>query len=276
MRLGLLADLHLGETRRAQWNNEMLLDSAERLTREGVRILNDRKPDLVVALGDLTTTGTPQQLRQARVLLEELQVPWYALPGNHERSAVEKGDFDRAFSGHVPPLYAPRGEWGLAFVREQLPVDSEDTYSLGEAQIEEIVEKATVHNPRGVVIFSHVMLLSEEGFAHQRGGRYPGHAADGAALMERLSQLTVYRPVALCGHAHWNLVTVEDCGVQVTTASVVEYPLEGRVVELRPYQLSYEVFATGSPDDRMESLAGAGWAAGQPDDRVGEVSLSWG
>ena len=52
------------------------------------------RPDLVLATGDLTNDGRPEQFRLLKELLERLQIPIYLIPGNHD----EREEFRSAFS----------------------------------------------------------------------------------------------------------------------------------------------------------------------------------
>jgi len=51
-----------------------------------VHYVAETQPDLVVHLGDLTCAGSddPAELAGGRLLLDQLSVPWRAIPGNHD------------------------------------------------------------------------------------------------------------------------------------------------------------------------------------------------
>ena len=46
-----------------------------------------RKPDLVIATGDLTDCGLAEEYEVLRDILEPLSMPVYLMPGNHDRRA---------------------------------------------------------------------------------------------------------------------------------------------------------------------------------------------
>ena len=52
------------------------------------------RPDAVLATGDLTNDGRPEQFRLLKALLEGLEVLIYLIPGNHD----EREEFRSAFS----------------------------------------------------------------------------------------------------------------------------------------------------------------------------------
>ena len=57
----------------------------------------DPQPDVVLATGDLTETGAPDEYVRLRELLAPLRAPVYVIPGNHD----ERHAFGAAFSDHA-------------------------------------------------------------------------------------------------------------------------------------------------------------------------------
>ena len=54
-----------------------------------------RKPDLVIATGDLTDCGLPEEYAELRRLLSPLSMPFYLVPGNHDRREALFAEFGR-------------------------------------------------------------------------------------------------------------------------------------------------------------------------------------
>src|SRR5258708_30554427 len=52
-----------------------------------------RKPDLVIASGDLTDCGLAEEYAVLRDILESLSMPVYLVPGNHDRRAELFAEF---------------------------------------------------------------------------------------------------------------------------------------------------------------------------------------
>src|SRR5258708_23320026 len=52
-----------------------------------------RKPDLVIATGDLTDCGLAEEYQVLREILEPLSMPVYLVPGNHDRRAELFAEF---------------------------------------------------------------------------------------------------------------------------------------------------------------------------------------
>ncbi|MCB1956168.1 MAG: metallophosphoesterase [Rhodocyclaceae bacterium] len=97
LRMIHIADLHFG----AQSEGALVA------LREALRALH---PSLVVATGDLTQRGQPDQLRAARDFLDSLQCPWVATPGNHDlpvmpwrRMIDPLRDYRRFLAAHTEP-----------------------------------------------------------------------------------------------------------------------------------------------------------------------------
>lgn len=48
--------------------------------------------DFVLFTGDITEFGSDEELRQAKKIIDQLKVPWYILPGNHDSKWSESGN----------------------------------------------------------------------------------------------------------------------------------------------------------------------------------------
>lgn len=81
---------------------------------EGIlRFIAERQPDLVVISGDLTQRAKPEQFRQARVFVDQIEAPTMVVPGNHdvplyrfwERFLDPLGAYKRNFSRELEPVF---------------------------------------------------------------------------------------------------------------------------------------------------------------------------
>jgi 3',5'-cyclic AMP phosphodiesterase CpdA len=81
---------------------------------EGVLALaEERRPDLVVASGDLTQRARAEQFQAARAFVDRLPVPSIAVPGNHdvplwrvwERALDPLGAYAKHFSSDLEPVF---------------------------------------------------------------------------------------------------------------------------------------------------------------------------
>src|SRR6516225_8082935 len=79
-----------------------------------VEALN-RKPDAVLATGDLTDCGLVEEYELLRDILDDLSMPVYLIPGNHDRRDNMRAVF--ASDGYLPT----DGEY-LHYTVEHLPL----------------------------------------------------------------------------------------------------------------------------------------------------------
>lgn len=71
--------------------------------------------DAVVITGDLTDFGRDDEYRQVRQLLDTLQMPWFAIPGNHD----DRQAFCRAFADKT---WSPTPTPALNWVNDDYPL----------------------------------------------------------------------------------------------------------------------------------------------------------
>jgi 3',5'-cyclic AMP phosphodiesterase CpdA len=70
------------------------------------------RPDLLVATGDMTHRGRPQQMQRAAQILRDLELPLLAVPGNHDIPYTVPARFTRTFEqwerayGDTQPVYS--------------------------------------------------------------------------------------------------------------------------------------------------------------------------
>lgn len=72
-------------------------------------------PDAVIATGDLTDNGRPEQYELLRALLDECEAPVFMIPGNHD----ERDPLLEAFPHHA---YLPRDGGPLHYAIDEFPV----------------------------------------------------------------------------------------------------------------------------------------------------------
>jgi calcineurin-like phosphoesterase family protein len=277
VKIGILNDLHVGhDGPDIVWHNRLLFDLAGAVAESAVAALNREGLDAVFVLGDITQAGLPHQVVLAHRLLSRLTVPWFAVPGNHDRLAVASGQFDRVFAGHTLPLYARMGGLGVLCLRESLDgVDLDaDICWLGDAQIAQASAAVRADRPPALLVLCHFPLLEEPGWADGHGGKDAGCLADGARLIDELAPLLERRAVILCGHQHWHHVTRGPGWIQCVTASLIEYPMEMRVVTVEGDAVSGRVLTAGDAETAAASLLEARWVEGRDTDRAFSARLT--
>jgi 3',5'-cyclic AMP phosphodiesterase CpdA len=113
MLLAQISDLHVmprGELAMGR------VDTAGML-REAIAHLNrlDPRPDVVLITGDLADKGQPAAYDHLREILADLRMPWYVIPGNHDRIDA----FREAFADQ--PYLPPSGPY-IHYAIETLPL----------------------------------------------------------------------------------------------------------------------------------------------------------
>ncbi|MGQ1890199.1 outer membrane protein assembly factor BamB family protein [Thermophagus sp. OGC60D27] len=73
-----LTDIHVSPGSEAEENLKVIVDD-----------INKLKPDVVFVTGDLTNTGSNEELKTVKLILDRLKVPYFVIPGNHETNWSE-------------------------------------------------------------------------------------------------------------------------------------------------------------------------------------------
>ena len=81
-RFAFISDTHIGSPNGS---------AEEDLRRTVVDINNMNDIAFVVITGDITELGTDEELKHAKQILDQLKVPWYIIPGNHDTGWSESG-----------------------------------------------------------------------------------------------------------------------------------------------------------------------------------------
>ena len=141
-----LSDLHIGRGESLE-----LLDALPELV---ARV----EPELLLATGDLSHRGRPEQLERARGLLDAVGLPLFAVPGNHDIPYTFPARFTRTFEpwrdtfGDPEPVHSSPGlvVVGLSSVRPW----RQQGGSLEEDQIAAAVEKLRSAPPQAFKVLA--------------------------------------------------------------------------------------------------------------------------
>ncbi|MBI1258956.1 MAG: hypothetical protein GC204_15910 [Chloroflexi bacterium] len=273
MRIAIMTDLHVGYTGESRWHNRKMWTEAPEVARAAVAQINRLGVDRVVVSGDLTESGEPAELATVKTILDALSSEWFVLPGNHDRKALAAGTFDQFFAEHLPPLYAESEGIGSLFLRESWPREDKNVARLNWDLLEPQLEAILAAPPRLLTIFAHFPLLPEQAFAEAHAGLYAGCYIDGEAVLRRLQPALSGRIAVFCGHQHWHHLMPGSDILHCTTASLIEYPMECRLVTLTTDHLSIETLDSASPTIASASLDAASWVSGEDSDRAYQTSI---
>lgn len=272
-RLGIFSDLHTGHSGSGSWHNRLLYDHAEEIARSTVAFLNNQSLDTVLILGDVSNDGEKKQLELARSILNELNMIWLIIPGNHDRAGIRSGDFFEVFAGHVPDLIGEMAGIPSVFLSELLPGDEYPKTELGEVFIEKAVDEIKRTGADDLFIFSHFPLRPQDDFARRQNAKYAKQFLDGNTFLDRIRQLVSGRIVCFAGHQHWHRIVNEDRITHCTSASLIEYPMEARMVTIGDGKIGFSTFASACPKIAESSLDSNAWVSGTGRDRNIEIVL---
>lgn len=204
------------------------LDSRKRLEFIVDRILQlDTRPDCVLLTGDLTDRGTTQAYEILRATLAPLEVPLYAIPGNHDdREQMRAAFADFAWMPRAigSRLYyeADLGRFVLMALDSLVP--REPHGMLGEDQLDWLAQRLSAAQARRVLIMVHHPPVNG-GIAVMDAMKL----RDAKALGDLVRRHPNIERV-ICGHMHRSM-HARWCGTVVSTASAA---VEQIHLELRP------------------------------------------
>jgi len=268
LKFGIISDLHLGHAGDGHWHNRLLYDQAETIAHAAVEALNGQDLDAVFVLGDITQAGEERQLLQAREILSGLEASWFVLPGNHDRAAVCSGLFDRVFRGRQVPEFILHNGMVVAGLREQAPEPGEqpDAYRLDPRKATAFLEQLERSLAGTLLLFSHIPLVDGAAWAEAHAGKDAGCFENGEAFLTRAAGMVEGVTAAFSGHQHWHQITAGLAWTHCTTAALIEFPMEMRLVTLEGDRLQIDTLAVADTL-AQSSLNGAEWVRGRAEDR---------
>ncbi len=196
MLIAQLTDTHIKKEGHWAYNKVDTLG----LLKAAIKHLNELsgRPDVVLVTGDLVDMGTEDEYRLIRTQLDQLKMPWLAIPGNHDdRAAMQACFCDQAwmpvnsdFIQYAVDDYPLRlvgldsiipGSGGGEFCQERC--DWLDNILAEEANKDTLL---FIHHPpykTGIAFMDGIRLKDDEGLA---------------SVIKRHSQVKML----LCGHVH--------------------------------------------------------------------------
>jgi len=163
-----------------------------------------QRPDIVVATGDLTDFGRPEEYDLLRELLGELDLPLYMIPGNHD----ERANLRAAFPGHAYLRQQPEfvqyviEDWPLRIVALDTVIPGMSGGTLCEKRLGWLAQQLRERPDRPTLVLMH----------HPPFRTLIGHMDDiGLANAPSFKAVLVNHPqvqAVLCGHLHRPIETV--------------------------------------------------------------------
>ena len=282
LRCAVFSDLHIGSDTSGGWHNRHLTDDPIATVRATVAAVNRARPDVALVLGDLAQNGAAEQLTAARAALDGLEVPWLACRGNHDLpyggdgSDVD-GTFGHALAGRtqtgvVTPdlLPLPEGVMALTLEARWRVDDGQWRVFIPDDELRNALDAAASAAPALLLACCHFPFVRQGDYIRSQdlGGKNAGTLWKGetalAALGERCGAL-----ICLAGHQHFHHITAgaKANWLHCTTAALVEYPAEYRIIETGPAGARVTT-RLGAPAIVATAPAPAAtWVAGRPKDR---------
>lgn len=197
-----ISDTHINEPGQLVYGHH---DTAASL-RRAIETINamSPEPDLVLHTGDIASHGSSERYAYFRSIMDELQVPWRAIPGNHDdRRALQAACADTdwmpqhgAFLHYVEDSFSVRIICCDSVIDGEVPGEfCPERLAWLDARLGEAPDKPTL------VAMHHPPFASAMTGASLQGLRRGG--AELAALLRRYAQ--VQRVVA--GHIHRPITT---------------------------------------------------------------------
>ncbi len=233
-RIVVIADIHYSATppvataRRGEWGAVLLRRTVERLNRYV-------RPDVTVVLGDLVddprAADAPALLVELRDLLERLDSPWLALPGNHDPSPDVFYDvFERVEHLDVNNMrlasFVDAEEPGYHASRTAEDLKRMATVADGHSGPLVALQHVPVAEPGGETIYGYTNY-AEVTTAMRRHGyslAVAGHHHPGADLQQNDGVATLVVPALCEAPFSFAVVTFDDDDIGV---EVLEHQLPG-------------------------------------------------
>lgn len=256
-RIALVSDMHVSTEKQGTW--KVFHRTRDRL-RTVIEDVNSRDVDSVVFTGDLTEDGSVADFETVRSILADLDVPFVAVPGNH--------DVPKSFDVHETPALS---SFESNFTPDELPfhrqIGGVDVIGLNSAStptgtlsdchdgcisddqlawLEETLPKTDAP-----IVVSHHNLpgLAKETDAHSWRSSFPMQNA--SDLAELLSRHDV--PLHVSGHLHVP-ATAETMGVRELLApSLCSFPQAYLLFDIDRHGTTVRFVPTAGPEGTSEA-----------------------
>jgi calcineurin-like phosphoesterase family protein len=230
LRLGLLADLHLGPpgTPPAEWHGPIEPGLMRgRLAAALTRLARERL-DALLLLGDLAHAGDRRSLRWVLHAALSLQLPTFVVPGNHDLDGGD--DCWRVAHAEWPEQLRPLTARGRT-LSPRVRIAGQPLTARGSARAAAEPPRLRASERRLLLWVTHYPLLEREPVLREAGLAYPDRLEGAAEVAARLAR---YRgPVlTLHGHLHVADAVAEDRILQLGVPALGERPHRYGILEL--------------------------------------------
>jgi hypothetical protein len=210
-RIAILADIHIGDGP----DDKKVYSMSGELVSEAVRRINSRgNYDAVLIAGDLTKNGAEEDHRRAVELLDELEAPWYVVPGNHEVNGIpnmlSREGMDELWGEHNPGpglYFEVELKPGLLLLGLDSTIDGSHGGAISPEQMDFLDEKLHGREDDIAVLFFHHNVINP---LTEEEREWSGYGANlELQNSEEMRELFGRLDVELTVSGHSNLIDVE-------------------------------------------------------------------
>lgn len=183
-----------------------------------VDLLEELNVDYVFFGGDFSTTSLPEEFQKAKAFVSRIKIPWFAIPGNHDRytkKSCKKKSFYRYFSNpqkkiktptdffrlqeHRIETYPLKEGWHLIALDTTLATPLSSSKGLFSEKLEGYLKEVLAILPKkdSVILFNHYPFLKD---LTERRSLKRREALE--AILKENPQIKLY----LHGHTHRQIV----------------------------------------------------------------------
>ena len=158
----------------------------------------DPRPDLVIATGDLADDPNPEVYRVMRRMLDQIEMPVYVIPGNHDDREMLRAAFLDLGSLPVddPFLQYTIEEYPLRMIGLDTLETDGDGGEMCASRLRWLDDRLSEQPDRPTLIFMHYQpLMTRMGYVNK-------NAFHGASEMEELIRGHSQVDWIICGHLH--------------------------------------------------------------------------
>jgi len=293
-----LTDPHLASQRDGEWNNRFLCSMMPDVMACLVGDLACLHPEFILATGDIASKQTRAAMLEAARLMDSLGIPYYPMGGNHDLVLEESRDwFLEAFGDRLPlqrTYYSfdyrelhfvaldPWWKWSdgslnpasEASVAADLDMTLQNArWALPPDQFAWLKEDLLANSERPTIVCCHYPAVGVPKRMQRPNYRDSGALDNGDLLLGMLRAHPQVKAI-FSGHMHMNYVVELEGLTQVVTASLPEYPVEDREVQV--FEDRLEVSTTGLSDSSFAArslIPGKEWTRGDETDRSIAIPL---
>lgn len=235
--IAVIADPHVTAQAVGTWK---VFHRTEAHFQAAIRNVNRLGVDGVVFLGDLTKDGAPEEFARVNDLLSELNVPFVAIPGNHdvrkagtpETPALEA--FETAYTPGSLPFCERIGGVDLVGLNSaSMPDDSLFETHTGAISTDQLtwLDSTLAEAERPIVMLHHT-VSGAPSYTDDLSDNEHYRIRNPTALRNTLAAHEV--KLVLSGHVHWPVVSRLRSAYELTAPAACSFPQASLLVSIEP------------------------------------------